>query len=191
MGLILIYTRFHSWKQLGAVLMRGGSIAEVLIVFLSSYIVGWLLLEDIVVAEVALLGWSYLQGVLLILVPLVILLLTGRSLQAYGITLEGWRQGLSVGMKCYLMRFVPLGTLLVMQLFGYIYTELTIDRVSGWGVYSASLRVGDHIYDVVPSEGVLLCSLVGAPIYYESGMKGVEMQPPGQRPVEEGGQKVM
>ena len=70
-------------------------------------------------------------------------------------------------------------------------TELTIDRVSGWGVYSASLRVGDHIYDVVPSEGVLLCSLVGAPIYYESGMKGVERQPPGQRPVEEGGQKVM
>lgn len=139
MGLILIYTRFHSWKQLGAVLMRGGSIAEVLIVFLSSYIVGWLLLEDIVVAEVALLGWSYLQGVLLILVPLVILLLTGRSLQAYGITLEGWRQGLSVGMKCYLMRFVPLGTLLVMQLFGYIYTELIASAAIAVGQIAAIL----------------------------------------------------
>ena len=48
-----------------------------------------------------------------------------------------------------------------------------------------------RVYDVVPSEGVLLCSMVGAPIIFESGMKGVERQPPGQRPVEEGGQQVM
>ena len=69
-------------------------------------------------------------------------------------------------------------------------TELTIERVSERGVYSASLRVGDHVYDVVPSEGVLLCSLVGAPIYFESGLKGVERQPPGQNGENEGDRRV-
>ena len=59
--------------------MRGGSILEVAAVFLGSYLVGWLLLDDLVQAEVALLGWSYVSGALLILVPVAVLLLTGRD----------------------------------------------------------------------------------------------------------------
>ena len=103
--------------------MMGVSIAEVLAVFLGSYLVGWLLLEDLVMAEAALLGWSYISGSLLILIPAAILLVTGRSFQSYGLTLEGWRQGLGVGMKCYLIRLAPLGTLLAMHRLGYMYTE--------------------------------------------------------------------
>lgn len=62
--------------------------------------------------------------------------------------------------------------------------ELVIDRVSEQGVYTASLRVLDHVYDVVPSEGLLLCSLVGVPVYFESEVKGVKKLQPGQMPVE-------
>ena len=40
---------------------------------------------------------------------------------------------------------------------------LYVDRVSEHGVYSASLEVGNYTYDVVPSEGILLCSLTGPP----------------------------
>jgi len=68
--------------------------------------------------------------------------------------------------------------------------ELYIDRVSKQGVYSSSLKVGDNTYEVVPSEGILLCSLTGAPIYFESGLKSVERQLPGQSRENEGDRQV-
>lgn len=116
--------------------MRGGSILEVTTVFVGSYLVGWLLLGDLVQAEVALLGWSYVSGALLILVPAAILLLTGRDFKRYGLTMDGWRQGLATGMKCYLVRFVPLGTLLIMDRLGYFYTN---------PVASAAIAVGEVV----------------------------------------------
>ena len=58
--------------------------------------------------------------------------------------------------------------------------ELVIYRVTDRGVYSASLLVGDRVHDVFPSDGILLCSLVGAPIYFESTLRGVERQVPGE-----------
>jgi len=117
--------------------MRGRSIIEVVAVFLGSYVVGWLLLEDLVRAEVALLGWSYVSGALLILVPVAILRLTGRDFKRYGLTMEGWKQGLGVGMKCYLVRFVPLGTLLVMHVLGYGYKEPLASTVIAVGEAAA------------------------------------------------------
>lgn len=117
--------------------MRGGSIAEVVAVFLGSYLVGWLLLDDVVRAEVALLGWSYVSGVLLILVPVAILLLTGRSFSKYGLTLKDWRVGLGVGMKCYLISLVPLGALYLMHRLGYMYTEPVASVVISMGEATA------------------------------------------------------
>jgi membrane protease YdiL (CAAX protease family) len=114
--------------------MKGGSILEVVAVFLGSYLVGWLLLDDLVQAEVAFLGWSYVSGALLILVPVAVLLLTGRDFKRYGLTMEGWRQGLGVGMKCYLISFVPLGTMLIMHRLGYMYTD---------PVASAAIAIGE------------------------------------------------
>jgi membrane protease YdiL (CAAX protease family) len=113
--------------------VRGGSIAEVITVFLGSYLVGWLLLDDVIQAEVALLGWSYISGALLILVPVAILFITGRSFSRYGLTLENWRVGLGVGMKCYLIRIVPLGALFLMNRLGYMYTELVASVVISMG----------------------------------------------------------
>lgn len=113
--------------------MRGGSIAEVITVFLGSYLVGWLLLDDVIQAEVALLGWSYISGALLILVPVAILFITERSFSRYGLTLENWRVGLGVGMKCYLIRIVPLGALFLMNRLGYMYTELVASVVISMG----------------------------------------------------------
>lgn len=113
--------------------MRGGSIAEVITVFIGSYLVGWLLLDDVIQAEVALLGWSYISGALLILVPVTILFLTGRSFSRYGLTLENWRVGLEVGMKCYLISIVPLGALFLMNRLGYMYTELVASVVISMG----------------------------------------------------------
>jgi membrane protease YdiL (CAAX protease family) len=113
--------------------VRGGSIAEVITVFLGSYLVGWLLLDDVIQAEVALLGWSYISGALLILVPVAILFITERSFSRYGLTLENWRVGLGVGMKCYLIRIVPLGALFLMNRLGYMYTELVASVVISMG----------------------------------------------------------
>jgi len=113
--------------------VRGGSIAEVITVFIGSYLVGWLLLDDVIQAEVALLGWSYISGALLILVPVTILFLTGRSFSRYGLTLENWRVGLEVGMKCYLISIVPLGALFLMNRLGYMYTELVASVVISMG----------------------------------------------------------
>ena len=52
--------------------------------------------------------------------------------------------------------------------------SLFINHISEGGVYSAALEAGGSTYEVVPSEGVLLCSLTGAPICFESELRGVE-----------------
>lgn len=145
--------------------MRGGSILEVVAVFMSSYVVGWLLLEDVVQAEVALLGWSYISGALLILVPVAILLLTGRNFSTYGLTMKGWRHGLGVGMKCYLVRLVPLGALVLMYRLGYGYTDPVASAVIAAGEGVAILLflrwIGRKPIDEKTSPRVDLAVMVG------------------------------
>lgn len=53
-------------------------------------------------------------------------------------------------------------------------TELRIDNISESGVYSATLVVNGAEHRVVPSEGILLCILAGASIYFDSDLEGVK-----------------
>ena len=104
--------------------MKGLSIVEVLLVFILSYLFGWLFLTDLIRAEIAVLGWSYISGALLIFIPSIILLLTKRDFEHYGFTLKEWRYNLSVGMNCYLIRLVPLSLLLLLLYFHVNYTGI-------------------------------------------------------------------
>jgi bifunctional DNase/RNase len=52
--------------------------------------------------------------------------------------------------------------------------ELYINDINEFGVYTGILKISDYAYPVVPSEGLLLCSINGSPIYFESELKGVE-----------------
>ncbi|MCL5318762.1 MAG: CPBP family intramembrane metalloprotease [Thaumarchaeota archaeon] len=94
--------------------MKGLAVVEVFSVFILSYLFGWLFLTDLVRAEIAILGWSYIGGILLILIPVIILLLAKRDFGRYGFTLKEWRYNLSVGMSCYLIRLIPFSLLLLL-----------------------------------------------------------------------------
>jgi bifunctional DNase/RNase len=52
--------------------------------------------------------------------------------------------------------------------------ELYIDSVSDRGTYTAVLTLGENPIKMVPSEGILLCSIIDKPIYFESELLGVE-----------------
>lgn len=116
---------------------KGSSIYEVVAVFMSSYIVSWLILEDLVFAEINLLGWSYISGSLLILIFFAIMLIAKRNFSTYGLTLMSWKQGLGVGLNCYLIRLLPLGALLLMHLNGYTYTTPEASMVISLGQVAA------------------------------------------------------
>lgn len=51
--------------------------------------------------------------------------------------------------------------------------ELYIDDVNERGVYSATLVAGGESYEMVPSEGILLCSITDTSIYFESELGDV------------------
>ncbi|MCL4435195.1 MAG: CPBP family intramembrane metalloprotease [Thaumarchaeota archaeon] len=65
-------------------------------------------------SEIAILGWSYIGGILLILIPVIILLLAKRDFGHYGFSLKEWKYNLSVGMSCYLIRLIPFSLLLLL-----------------------------------------------------------------------------
>ena len=52
--------------------------------------------------------------------------------------------------------------------------ELFIDEISDRGIYSSVLILEDEPIRMVPSEGILLCSITGSTIYFESELEGVE-----------------
>ncbi len=58
-------------------------------------------------AEVRLLGWSYIGGLLQMGVPLLVIWLTRRPWADYGVTLAGWQNNLDIGIKAYLVRIIP------------------------------------------------------------------------------------
>ncbi len=121
--------------------MKGLSIVEVFLVFTLSYLFGWLFLTDLVRAEVAILGWSYISGILLILIPVVILLLTNRDFEHYGFTLKEWRYNLNVGMKCYLIRLIPLSLILLLLYLHISYIGIAGGLVLAVGEIPAILLV--------------------------------------------------
>jgi len=70
--------------------MRGKSIIEVLLVFTLTSLFGWVLrLTEFLRWESDILGWSYLGGLLMILIPVSILILARRNFESYGLTLKG------------------------------------------------------------------------------------------------------
>lgn len=100
-------------------MMKGKSIIEVLLVFILSYLFGWLFLTDMVRSEIEVLGWSYISDILLILIPVIILLLTKRNFEHYGFTLKRWKHNLSVGLTCYLIRLIPFSFLFASVQFSH------------------------------------------------------------------------
>jgi len=84
--------------------------AEILIVYGIMRLLGWAIRSTGVIdAEVQLLGWTYIGGLLQMGVPLVVIWLTRRRWSDYGVTLAGWQNNLDIGIKAYLVRMIPLG----------------------------------------------------------------------------------
>lgn len=106
--------------------MKGKSIIEVLVVFVLLHVFGWAFFStELATVETRILGWSYVAGVIGILVPIAILLLTRRSFESYGLTLKGWKYNLDVGMTCYLVLLIPYGLLIgLLLIFHTSYMEM-------------------------------------------------------------------
>ncbi len=58
-------------------------------------------------AEIRLLGWSYIGGLIQVGVPLLVIWLTRRHRADYGVTLVRWQNNLDIGIKAYLVRIIP------------------------------------------------------------------------------------
>jgi uncharacterized protein len=54
------------------------------------------------------LGWSYTVPLIWIGVTVLVILLTRRSWAEYGISAKNWQTNLDIGMKAYLVRFIPI-----------------------------------------------------------------------------------
>jgi membrane protease YdiL (CAAX protease family) len=54
------------------------------------------------------LGWSYVIPLLWIGIIVLVMRLTHRSWAEYGVSTANWRTGLDIGMKAYLVRFIPI-----------------------------------------------------------------------------------
>lgn len=59
-------------------------------------------------AELETLGWSYSGMALFVAVPAVVIWLTHRRWADYGVSLVNWQTNLDIGMKAYLVAFIPL-----------------------------------------------------------------------------------
>lgn len=59
-------------------------------------------------AEIRLLGWTYIGGLIQMVVPLAVIWLARRRWADYGLTLAGWQINLDVGIKAYLVRIIPV-----------------------------------------------------------------------------------
>ncbi|MBN1937768.1 MAG: CPBP family intramembrane metalloprotease [Anaerolineae bacterium] len=59
-------------------------------------------------AQVRLLGWTYVGGLIQMAVPLAVIGLGRRRWADYGLTPAGWQINLDVGIKAYLVRIIPI-----------------------------------------------------------------------------------
>lgn len=105
------------------------SLLEVLLVFILLKPLGWWL-DAIGVYEWEvknLGGWSYLGGLLLYLVPLLILIIARRDFRSYGITCKHWQQSLDLAMHVFPIKLLPwfLG-IAAMFILNQDYTDLSV-----------------------------------------------------------------
>ena len=91
--------------------MKIKPIIEVLLFFLLFNVLkpvgGLLARTGILGKEIEVLGWSYIGGAFLIILPVAILLLTRRNFADYGLTLKNWQVGLDLGLLGYLLELIP------------------------------------------------------------------------------------
>jgi hypothetical protein len=63
---------------------------------------------DRVQREIQVLGWSYIVAFsCFVLIPALIIWLTHRDWAEYGVSLKDWRTNLDIGIKTFLVRFIP------------------------------------------------------------------------------------
>ena len=115
---------------------KGKSILEVLAVFISVRVafIPLLLRSPLIMWELENLGWSYIGGSVGVFAVVAILLATRRSLRDYGFTLKGWRNGLKLGMTCYLILMIPYGVMAAT----FFFSGLTYSQPLGSAIIAAA-----------------------------------------------------
>ena len=109
------------------ILVVYGVIQTLLVLWTSTGIVQW---------EKQNLGWSYTGALILVGIPVLVVWLTRRNWAEYGVSSANWQTNLSVGMKAFLVAFIPL----VFGLGGAKALGLNINQVSG-GLFVALTEV--------------------------------------------------
>lgn len=63
---------------------------------------------DLVQREIQVLGWSYIVALTcFVAIPALVIWLTHRNWAEYGVSLTDWRTNLDIGIKAFLVRFIP------------------------------------------------------------------------------------
>jgi len=77
------------------------------------------------------LGWSYVGATLMVGIPALVMWLARRNRAEYGLSLANWRTNLDIGMKGYLVAFIP-------YVFGWLIApDLGLDPLRLGGVWIA------------------------------------------------------
>jgi membrane protease YdiL (CAAX protease family) len=153
------------------------SLIEVLLVFILIKPLGWWLVAiGVYEWEVKNLGgWSYLGGLLLYLVPLLILAITRRDFRGYGITCKHWRQSLDLAMHVFPIKLLPwfLGIAAIFIL-NQDYTDISVALIltGGYVLAIILLFLSLNRYQHKPEPGrkttltniVVLAAITFAPI---------------------------
>ncbi|KAA0271971.1 MAG: CPBP family intramembrane metalloprotease [Chloroflexi bacterium] len=83
---------------------------EILLVYAVIQITGILRRStEIVEWEIRTLGWSYTGMFIFVGIPALVIWLTRRDWAEYGVSRSNWRTNLDLGVKAYLVRFIPMG----------------------------------------------------------------------------------
>lgn len=82
------------------------------------------------------LGWSYTMMLWWVGIPALIIWLTGRNWTAYGVSSVDWQTNLDIGIKAFLVRFIPY----VLGYGGAMWLGLDSNRISG-GLLVALMEV--------------------------------------------------
>ncbi len=85
------------------------AVLEILFVYVVIHALGVALRsEGIMQWEIQNLGWTYTGSLAFIGVPAFVIWLMGRSWVEYGVSFINWPTNLDIGVKAYLVRFIPL-----------------------------------------------------------------------------------
>lgn len=118
--------------------MKGRSIVEVFLVFIFMRIFSfWFKTTEFLTWELDTLGWTYTGGFLLIGIPILILLVTKRKFEVYGVTLKKWREALDIGLVYALVSGAIISGV------GFMY--LWMSSISYTGMRGAVILAGCEI----------------------------------------------